>query len=63
MGVLQIFHADLMSSCSLQKVFLFGNNKLWMLVACPKKKKRKPTTFVEQEFCFTYQVQKSRVPA
>lgn len=33
MGVL---HADLMSS--LQKVFLFGNNKLWMLVTCPKTK-------------------------
>jgi hypothetical protein len=63
MGVLQIFRADLMSSCSLQKVFLFGNNKLWMLVTCPNEKKRKPTTFIQQEFCFTYQVQKSRVPA
>jgi hypothetical protein len=33
MGVLD---ADLMSS--LQKVFLFGNDKLWMLVTCPKTK-------------------------
>jgi hypothetical protein len=43
MGVLQIFHADLMSS--LQKVFLFGNDKLWMLVTCPKTKEKKTHHF------------------
>jgi hypothetical protein len=45
MGVLQIFHADLMSSCSLQKAILCGNDKLWMSVTCPKKKEKKTHHF------------------
>ncbi len=50
MGVLQIFCADLMTSCSLQKVFVFGNNKLWMLVTCPKKRKENPPLFLNRNF-------------